>query len=160
MSRGAGRGALLVAVSVAVGLAVAAGLFLLGSPVEERERKLDEARLADLRVLRDAVADHFDRTGTLPASLAALASPDRHPLPLQEPGGRGLYEYEALGDRSFRLCATFDHVSEAEAARPDFDPWTHRAGRQCYRFDLGRVATPERGRELLPLAEDEPAPTP
>ena len=152
---GGGRALLLLLVTVAVVVAVVFGLLALGSPQDERRRKLDDVRQSDLMALRAAVADHFERTGALPASLAALEAPS----PLVDPAAAP-YEYEVLDDSTFRLCATFDYATEGDPARFQFDPWAHRAGRQCYRFRIGRVtATPELRRELVPLAEDEPAPT-
>ena len=149
--QGGGRALLLLLVTVAVVVAVVFGLLALGSPQDERRRKLDDVRQANLQVLRGAVADHFHRTGALPATLAVLEAP----YPLVDPAAAP-YEYAVLDDSTFRLCATFDYPTEDEPARFEFDPWAHRAGRQCYRFRIGRVMTPELRRELVPLAEDEP----
>jgi hypothetical protein len=145
-----------VFVTVAVTVAVVAGLRVLGSPEDERRRKLDDVRQSDLMALRGAVAEHFDRTGRLPRSLEALETRDDREVALADPGGAPPYEYEVLGDSTFRLCATFDYETEVDEARFAYDPWAHRAGRQCYRFRIGRVGMERRN--LVPVAEQETGP--
>jgi hypothetical protein len=145
-------------VSALVAVSVVAGFLALGSPQEERRRRLDEVRVTDLMGLRNEVAGHFDRTGRLPASLSAIERPAPRARALVDPATAEPYEYVAIDDSSFRLCATFDHETEAEAARFAYLPWAHRAGRQCYRFRIGRLAGPDPGRELVPLPEDAPVP--
>lgn len=156
MSPRPGRGALLLAVSAAVAIAVVAGFLALGSPQEERRRRLDDVRVDDLRALGNAVAESFDRTGALPATLAALEPVAPRTFPLGDPATGVPYEYAAIDDSSFRLCATFDHATEAEAARFAYLPWAHQAGRQCYRFRIGRLTTPGERGELAPLPEAVP----
>ena len=158
MSVRPGRRALLVVVSAVVAAAVVAGFLVLGSPRDERGRRLDEVRVSDLMGLRSAVAGHFDRTGRLPASLAALDPGVPKPYATADPAGGGPYGYAVVDDSTFELCATFDHEREAEEARFTYDPWFHGPGRQCYRFRIGRVDGREPRRDLLPLREDEPAP--
>jgi len=157
MKGGGGRALLLLLVTVAVVVAVVFGLLALGSPQDERRRKLDDVRQSDLMAVRGAVADHFDRTGALPVALDALESRAPRGFSLVDPVGAVPYQYAVLDDSTFRLCATFDYPTEGDPARFEYDPWAHRAGRQCYRFRIGRVMTPELRRELVPLAEDEPA---
>jgi len=151
---GGGRALLLLVVTVAVVVAVVFGLLALGSPQDERRRKLDDTRQANLLTLSAAVSAHFDRTGALPASLEELKAL----FPIVDPAAAP-YEYEVLDDSTFRLCATFDYPTEGDPARFEYDPWVHRAGRQCYRFRIGRMILSEFPRNLVPLAEDEPAPT-
>ncbi|MEO6462132.1 MAG: hypothetical protein ABIP29_03570 [Candidatus Eisenbacteria bacterium] len=158
MSPRPGRGALLLLVTAAVAVAMVAGFLALGSPQDERRRRLDEVRVHDLMALRSAVAGHFERTGTLPPALAALDPRPSKPSATDDPAGRGPYGYAVLTDSSFQLCATFDEASRAEAGRFAYDPWFHAAGPQCYRFRIGRVDGREPRLDLLPLREDEPGP--
>ena len=157
MSGRPGRRSLLLVVSAAVVLAVVAGFLALGTPQDERRRRLDEVRVDDLRALSSAVAAHFDRTGALPATLAALHLPARKPDALADPAGRGPYGYAALDDSSFELCATFDEESRVDPARFAYDPWFHGAGPECFRFRIGRDVAPGQRRELVPLREAAPS---
>ncbi len=158
MSPRPGRRSLLLAVSTAVLLAVIAGFLALGTPQDERRRRLDEVRVDDLRALSSALAAHFDRTGALPTTLAALDLRARKPSASFDPAGRGAFGYAALDDSSFQVCATFDEESRVDPARFAYDPWFHGAGPECFRFRVGRVVAPDARRELVPLREAEPAP--
>lgn len=156
MSPRAGRGLLLAGVTVAVVAAVIGGLLVVGAPESERQRRLDEIRVTDLMAIRDALVEEFDRSGGLPASLEELARHSPLPVRLKDPVGGRLYDYAVLGDSTFRLCAVFDFATRDEPERMRIQAWAHRAGRQCYRFRLGRrlAAGAPRG-DLLPLIEDE-----
>ena len=152
-----GRGLLLGIVSVVVAIAVVAGFLALGTPRSERGRRLDDARLEDLRAASARVSGHFARTGALPSSLAEADAALPGATPLADPETRAPYAYEVLGDSTFRLCATFDHPTEDDRARMAYDPWAHAAGRSCFRFRVGRgTATPDVPVALEPLPELAP----
>jgi hypothetical protein len=158
VSARSGRTALAVVVSTVVAIAVAWGMWLVGTPAEERDRRLDERRLEDLRTLRQLVHAHHEATGRLPLGLEDLVDARGRPVErIDDPAGRGAYDYEAVDSTSFRLCATFDFATPDEPARNRLDPWAHGAGRQCFRFRLGQV---EGGRKddapLEPVLERRP----
>jgi type II secretory pathway pseudopilin PulG len=69
--------------AVVVG-AIAGGFFLLGTPSEERTRRLDERRLSDLRRLQLATDLYWTRNGRLPLTLDDLA----------KEAGTGIYSRE------------------------------------------------------------------
>ncbi len=154
MSRGAGRRALAVAVTLVVVAAVGVAFLVLGTPGDERLRRLDEARIVDLMALRGAAAEHFAREGRLPESLDQLARRSPRAVRTTEPGRGRLYGYEALDDSSFRLCATFDFATPNEPTRPGLATWAHRAGRQCFRFRIGQNEAAGPGGDLLPVLEE------
>ena len=62
-------------VIVLVVTAVIAGLFLLGSPAQERERKLDAICLADLRAAARAVDRFWTINSVLPPARQVPQSP-------------------------------------------------------------------------------------
>ena len=97
-------------VSTAVVAAVAAGIYLLRSPSEERTLRLDERRVADLVALSGAVDVYWTRHQRLPASLDELR----------------------LADRSYEVCATFERDSSARERPAGDGVWAHRLGRQCF----------------------------
>jgi hypothetical protein len=129
---------LAVAGSIAaVVAAVAAGLWVIGSPGEQRLRRLDERRASDLVQLSQAVIWHHNERRALPASAAELVDGRRlSRLPL-DPATDEPYEYRVTGERKFELCAAFARASRAEDAN---DFWYHEAGRRCYEFDVPETA--------------------
>ena len=148
------RGLLLIGASAVVAVAVVAGFLALGTPRDERKRRLDEARVEDLMAIRSAVIEHYDQTGSLPRSLDVLPRRGPKPVGLVDPESGEPYEYKVDDDSTFFLCATFDYASEENTpGRPTFDPWVHGEGYDCYLFRLGRVTR----RDLDPVRRDEPA---
>ena len=148
-----GRTILLLAVSAVVAVAVVAGFLALGTPGTERERRLDDTRLEDLRAVRSRVVGHFRRTGVLPPTLAAVDSLLPRGSVLVDPARGDPYEYEVVDDSTFRLCATFDHPTEDEPARMAYDAWAHGSGRTCYRFRITDRPELPIGLEPEPLLE-------
>ncbi len=138
---------------MAVIAAVIAGLFLIGTPGEERARRLDEARLRELQQLRTAIDVHVIREGALPESLADLVR--RSPLEVRttEVGGGESFGYERIDSTGYRLCATFQFASSKDEGRYTEGSWRHGAGRQCFRFRARRRAP-----EDLPRPEDGAGP--
>ena len=153
-------GASVAAVVAAVGV----GLVLLGSPAEERERRIDDRRVADLHGITAATDIYWTRYGRLPASLDDLAAEPGLRISTSDPTSSETYGYRTLDDGRYEVCATFFADSGAPttsssivqrscqgchgpgspvAARVD-DPvaahrelrdlWAHGSGRQCFRM--------------------------
>jgi hypothetical protein len=117
----------------AVVAAVAAGLWSIGSPSEQRLRRLDERRVADLTQLSQAVYWHQDQRHALPAGAAELVDGRRlSRLPL-DPSTEEPYEYRVTGELKFEVCAVFDRASPSEDAK---DFWYHDVGRRCFEFNV------------------------
>ena len=134
----AGRVAFAAAAALVVVGAVVAGLVVLGSPREQRARRIDQRRLDDLRGIAGAVDLHWTREGRLVKSLDEVeaelpSSSDRDP----ETGE--LYSYELLGTDRYRLCATFGRASPTEGRAPRGDFWTHAAGRHCFELEAKKI---------------------
>ena len=107
---------------VVVAVAVVGGLMRVGPPSVERERRLDERRVEDLREIADTTDLHWTRSGSLPAALDASFS---------GPATGQSYEYRVLTESTFELCASFG----TDRLRPSMDVfWSHPTGRHC--FDL------------------------
>ncbi len=139
MSGGPGNRVLLGVVAAVIVAAVVAGLMALGSPVDERARRLDEQRIRELQELRTAIDLHFRRDGALPDSLEHVVRRSPLPVRLTEPEGGRSYGYEVIDSTSYRLCATFRFPTpdDEESRYPYAKEWAHGAGRQCYRFRVG-----------------------
>ena len=115
----AARGRVAGAVAtVAVVGAVAAGVYLLRSPSEERTLRLDERRVSDLMALADAVDVFWTRHQRLPASLEELRSEPVGRLDLNDPGTGNPHEHRPLAPRSYEVCAAFERDSAARDRLP------------------------------------------
>jgi hypothetical protein len=110
--------------------AVITGVVILGSPAEERAKRLDLRRVSDLQGMQNAVNFYFSERGTLPVSLEELS---------KQPGVRigsdpvtgAAYRYRASGVEQFELCGTFDRAS-APRVLTGVDLWAHSAGEYCF----------------------------
>ena len=108
-------------VIVLVAAAVGAGLFLSGTPGQERARQFDAVRLNNIQQIAGAVDSFYNRNNRLPADLDALvASADQATYlvgSLNDPQTKAPYQYDTQGDSTYELCAVFDLASEkAETA--------------------------------------------
>lgn len=123
--------------TVAVGLGIVGGFWVLGTPGRQRSIAADRQRLQDLGAMAQNLHQNYlNQTDTyqLPPSLPTAES-RVDPL-TQQP-----YEYERLGDRTFQLCATFDTDSSTYRLSqrfpdPDRQRWEHPQGRHCFEFDV------------------------
>jgi hypothetical protein len=113
--------------------AVVAGLFILGSPAEQRLLRLDDRRVEDLRSLSRAADFRWTEDGNLPATAPELVdgqSLSRLPV---DPSSGQPYEYRITAPRAFEVCGVFERPSRAADAG---DFWFHEAGRRCFAFDV------------------------
>ena len=137
MSPRSGRvvaGAFIVAAAVA---AIGAALVYVGSPGEARQLRFDEERASDLAAIRISVNSYWRTNTRLPASLEEAAQGGAASVP-RDPASDERYEYRALDDRRYELCATFARTA---AKPPDInDPpfRAHVAGRQCFTMAVDR----------------------
>lgn len=125
------------AVAVVV-IAVAGGLFVVGTPGEQRLRRLDEQRVANLRRLVAALDTFWTETGALPPALEPLVDGRRLSRLPRDPSTDAVYAYRMIGGSRYELCAQFDRPS----VEPD-DFWSHGDGEKCFSFD---AATADRRR--------------
>ena len=133
-----------VAASVVVLGAVVAGMVALGSPTEQRARRLDQRRLDDLRALRAASSTRGRQASDYRKRWTSY--PRDSPQSTRDPETAEPYEYSVRSEKRYQLCATFERDNRAQAERPSagldhihVSIWTHGAGRNC--FELEPVAT-------------------
>lgn len=119
------------AASLLVLVAIVAGLMVGGSPEAERDRRLDEMRVADLQRLAGVISVYYEKTSSLPVSVAALVDGQSLQSEPLDPVTAEPYGYEIQANDAYALCATFDNRSDI--AR-DADFWSHDAGRVCFRL--------------------------
>lgn len=134
------RGAAVVAVlAAAVG-----GLLVLGSPAEERARRVDRRRVADLQGIKAATDLYWTRHARLPASLDDLTSEPGVRVGARDPASGEPYAFQPLDSARYEVCASFDRESGEIRRDPDRDLWAHGSGRQCFRLEAEEIGRRER----------------
>lgn len=128
----------LLSVAVVV-VSVVVGLTLIRSPGEERERRVDDRRVSELRSIAAAVDLYWTREGRLPASLDELRAAQLGGLHYEDPETLRPYGYRILGEKGYELCAEFARNPAQDRRRPQGDFWAHGAGRQCFRLEAKTV---------------------
>lgn len=129
---------------------IIAGFAIIGSPVAQRNLRLDQERVYDLQAIQREVVAYWQDTGTVPEALDVLADPLRgFTVPL-DPMTEEPYGYSVTGTLSFELCGTFARevtLAEAkQAPRTYYDEfgfdvnWSHGVGEVCFE----RTIDPER----------------
>lgn len=129
------------AVAAGVGIAVLAsivgGMMLIGSPMTQREIRLDAQQVQELSYIQSGIVSYWQQTGKLPVSLEELNNDFiQGPYP-SGVEGRPEYTYETRGNLSFALCAIFAEPSASNAyAREEMlgqnENWEHEEGQTCF----------------------------
>ena len=91
----------------AVAIAVVYGLTRVGPPRDQRERRLDERRIEDLRRIARAIDLHWTRHGSLPAALDVLSEATVRDVTFNDPESEEPYEYRVETPSTFELCGSF-----------------------------------------------------
>ena len=113
--------------------AVGAAVYVTGTPMQQRQARIDERRTDQLQVLERQIHEYADDHGKAwPASLDALARPGLRVVS-HDPATDAPYEYRVIDAKTFELCATFasDSAQVTNEFRPS-DAWAHGIGRQCF----------------------------
>lgn len=124
-------------VTVVVLAAIAMGIFLIGSPAQERARRLDARRVQDLTGIARAVDLYWTRHASLPLSLEELGKEPGGNIRSTDPGTGAIYEYRPLTG-AYELCAQFEHDSGQGGPTSD-GIWSHGAGRQCFQREPRKI---------------------
>ena len=129
-----GTRVLAAVVVLAVVAVVATGIVLIGPPGEERGRRLDQRRVNDLTSIGYAVTRYWQTNKRLPESIEEMARESGIADPFsRDPISGEPYSYRQFDSTSYELCATFNAAS---ASGTGGDPWSHGAGRRCFRRTL------------------------
>ncbi|MCX6538221.1 MAG: DUF5671 domain-containing protein [Acidobacteria bacterium] len=130
--------------SIIVAASLIGGLFVVGPPATERLRRFDAQRVGDIKIISEEVfnvsvgpawrnpATPLTLKQPLPRSLDEVLAAARQRRPrISDPKTGTAYEYQVLGESTFRVCATFEQARD-EAGDV---AWNHPAGRRCFDFD-------------------------
>jgi len=138
MTRSIGSVLLVVSVIV-VAASVGAGLFVLGSPSEERALRLDDRRVSDLHGIKRATDLYWTRNDALPESMRELSSEPGVRVRFRDPATGQPYDYQPLDSLRYEVCASFERESREIAMDRERDLWAHGPGRQCFRLEAEEV---------------------
>jgi len=123
-------GSLTLVVAALIG-----SLFVVESPSDARNRKLDSMVINNFSEIDNAVNTYYAENNKLPDSLAVLQEEFSYLRDddLKDPATGSSYEYKVSDDKTYELCATFRTVSADEKSREYYfdDRWQHEAGEQC-----------------------------
>lgn len=142
---GHGRWLAIVASGVVVATVVAA-IFVMGSPSQQRDAKLDGRRVHDLNRIVQVVDHYVETHDALPPDLATLAEQPGQRLAIADPVTGARYGYEVTGQRSYRLCAVFvtDTAQTPTTGRSwTLDDWDHAVERQCFAREVDQTSDRE-----------------
>jgi hypothetical protein len=120
---------------LAVVLTVAGGLYMLGSPANERRRRFDERRVSDLQGLQLATNLYRTRHQRLPVSLDELNKESGMAISARDPVTGQPYDYRVIDERAYELCAVFDRQSQ----EPGNAFWSHGSGTQCFQLTAREI---------------------
>lgn len=128
---------------ILVAAAIVSGFFIIGTPQQARQYRLDVERVNDLQILQSEVTSFYQQKRVLPNTLSQLNDPLlSYTVPVDPETGE-MYRYEKTADLGFRLCAVFgaESLKTAELARTapvivggkeQSSSWYHSAGEVCF----------------------------
>ena len=137
----------LTAIVIVVIASLGYALFLVGTPVQQRDIRLDKERVSHMINISRNIDTYWELNRELPKELSEMSGPRYSILRAHDAESGARYEYNVLEGANYQLCAVF---STDTASRPDRDrpfsegAWDHGVGRTC--FDLEAQA-----REIPPV---------
>jgi len=134
--------ALFVIISIIIGFVV------MGSPREQRMKRLDSERVSDLQSIQQQIINYWQRKLILPNTLNDLEDSISGYVVPTDPSTDESYTYSTKGDLSFDLCATFNLPREESQIGNSRYPvksvygetWGHKEGYVCFE----RVIDPDK----------------
>ena len=127
------------AVIAIVAVAVVYGIFLAGSPAQQRLLQFDQRRVSDLQQISFAIDRYKQLNKEFPEALGDLTGPQYGVKSLADPKTQEQYTYQVTGEREYELCAVFETQSNENknTLRPFFgSTWDHEIGETCFSFKI------------------------
>lgn len=130
-----GRHVILGLAIATVCVAIVAGLMIVGSPANERMRRLDDHRVRDLVDITHAVNGYWTKHAMLPSSLDELLESPGTAVESRDPLMGQPYSFRVLGMKTYELCADFQRESSEANSNAFGRFWSHGTGRRCFRLE-------------------------
>ena len=131
------RGLVIVAIVVVVAT-IGYSIYLVGTPGQQRDVRLDERRVEDLRDISRNINTYLELNNEMPASLQDLKGDRFHVDSIEDPETGLPYEYRAIEGTDYELCAIFStDNSEGRDERRSFSEtvWEHGIGLTCFQLE-------------------------
>ncbi len=119
-------------------LSVVYGFVVIGSPREQRLKRLDMQRVTDLQNIEQQISWYFQKEGRLPSSLDDLTRIDAWYVVPSDPETGEPYSYKVQDSVTFELCAVFATSNREVETRGSVRPipyitaYVHDQGKQCF----------------------------
>lgn len=138
-------------------IVIIAGFFLVGSPMDARDVRLDIQRVNDLQNIQGQIVNYYQMKQELPAGLSELNDPLGYFTLPSDPVSGADYGYRKIDNLSFEVCAVFAREGKDMEGRGGFgrdiavsypypgpdgslENWMHGEGEHCF----SRTIDPER----------------
>ena len=128
-----------------------AGFFIVGTPQQARQFRLDEQRVSNLQQIQSQIVYYWQMKQKLPSQLSDLSDSISYFTLPTDPETNKSYTYMATGKTTFKLCATFgapNRLISNEAQRmysdlPAPEKWQHGAGEVCFSRTIDQELYPK-----------------
>jgi hypothetical protein len=121
------------------------GFVIIGSPLEQREKRFDEKRIQHLQMIQNYIINYWQSKKMLPEKLVDLENPLLNIFIPVDPKTSQPYEYRIIKNKTltFELCANFAGTNNAKEFNYPVDQtypglkgindnWRHSSGRTCF----------------------------
>ena len=125
-----------IALIIVIG-ALSSALIFGESPMEARNKKLDNVILNDFSSIRNAINQYYSDNESLPKSLSILLEEKIEFITqdmLTDPEKDLDYQYNILGEKKYELCADFrtSNLEDDDVINGFYrEIWPHKEGKQC-----------------------------
>ena len=130
---------LVIAAIVIVIATLGYSIYLVGTPGQQRDARLDQERVNNLREISHNIDNYLELNEEMPNSLTDLVGPRYYVQSIEDPDTGVPYEYRVIEGTEYELCAVF------ATDRPPGDWWSteqpysesiwkHGAGRTCFQL--------------------------
>jgi len=142
-----------VVVVVLVIISIILGFVVIGSPLQARYIKLDQARISHLQNISSSVGNYWNKKYAIPSKLDDLEYfSGKTPV---DPVTSQPYGYRVIDERRFSVCASFDTATPEKEKNANQSPpyygyttvgitdWWHGKGQKCFEGYLDSSAYPD-----------------
>jgi membrane protein YqaA with SNARE-associated domain len=140
---------LIIFVSLIIIAAVVSGFFFVGSPSEQRLRRIDEQKIQSLQTIQMDIETYWQLNKKLPRALSELKGSKYTSSNLVDPQTNKAYEYKAIDEKHYQVCAEFnlssynwDYSQKYGQALLNYS-WGHPSGKYCFDLQPDVAATIE-----------------
>ena len=131
--------ALVIAAVVVVVATVGYSIYVIGTPGQQRDLRLDQQRIDDLRNISNNINTYLELNEEMPTSLFEMMGPKYYVRSIEDPETGAPYAYRIIDGTDYELCAVFATASpERQAERRPFSEsiWDHGPGRTCFALTI------------------------